>query len=272
MRDHATAWGVAIEGVTETEHSVLAFGYREDQRVTLKLFKQRDEEILAGRVLRAFAGNSTVRILDQVQGVLLLERLIPGESLVTMAASGHDENATEVLASVIGRLSPAACPGVPTIEQWGKSFERYQAGDDQPLPTRLVADAHQLYLDLCSSQRYRRLLHGDLHHGNVLHDSERGWVAIDPKGVLGEPEYEIGAALRNPIEHPEVFLEPRIIEGRLTCFADRLQLNADRVLGWAFAQAVLAAVWLREDGVAVSDDHPWLALARIMQPMLKRRR
>jgi streptomycin 6-kinase len=53
---------------------------------------------------------------------------------------------------------------------------------------------------LCSSQRYRRLLHGDLHHGNVLHDSERGWVAIDPKGVLGEPEYEIGVALRNPIE------------------------------------------------------------------------
>jgi streptomycin 6-kinase len=49
-------------------------------------------------------------------------------------------------------------------------------------------------------------------------------------------------------------------------------LNADRVLGWAFAQAVLAAVWLREDGVAVSDDHPWLALARIMQPMLKRLR
>jgi streptomycin 6-kinase len=40
----------------------------------------------------------------------------------------------------------------------------------------------------------------DLHHYNVLSDSGRGWLAIDPKGLVGEVEYEVGAAIRNPID------------------------------------------------------------------------
>jgi streptomycin 6-kinase len=267
--DRATAWGIVIEHIDETENSVLAFGRPEDRAVTLKVLKQHEDELLAGAVLRAFAGKGVVRILDQVEGVLLLERLLPGESLVTLSAGGHDEAATERLAAVIGRFSPQACPGVPTVEQWGRSFEHYRARDDRSLPKRLVDEAHIVYMKLCASQRRRRLLHGDLHHGNVLRDSNRGWVAIDPKGVLGEPEYEIGAALRNPIEHPEVFLERRTIERRVGIFADRLQLDAERIAGWAFAQAVLATVWLREDGVIVKDEHPWLELAQLVQPMLR---
>lgn len=269
ISDRATAWGILIEDIAETENSVLAFGRLKDQAVTLKVPKQPDDELLAGLVLRAFDGKGMVRMLDQVEGVLLLERLMPGESLVTTVASGDDENATELLAAVIGRLSPHDCPGVPTVEEWGQSFARRRARSDPSLPKPLVDEAHDMYGKLCASQRRCRLLHGDLHHGNVLFDAQRGWLAIDPNGVLGEPEYEIGAALRNPIEYPEVFLESRTIERRIECFADRLQLNADRILGWAFAQAVLAVVWLREDGVVVRDDHPWLELARTIQPMVR---
>ena len=269
LSDRATAWGILIEDIAETENSVLAFGRLKDQLVTLKVPKQRDGELLAGAVLRAFDGKGMVRMLDQVEGVILLERLMPGESLVTTVASGHDDNATELLAAVIARLSPQSCPGVATVEEWGKSFDRHRARDDPSLPKPLVDEAHDIYGKLCASQRRCRLLHGDLHHGNVLFDSQRGWLAIDPKGVLGEAEYEIGAALRNPIEYPKVFLEPRTIERRIECFADRLQLNADRILGWAFAQAVLSVVWLREDGVVVRGDHPWLELARTIQPMVR---
>jgi len=270
IRDRAAAWGVVVDEMAETENSVLGFGRRADRPVTIKVFKQRDDELLAGAVLRAFAGKSTVRMLDQVEGVILLERLMPGESLVTMVASGHDEDASEVLAAVIGGMSPRDFPGVPTVEQWGQSFDRYHVGEGEPLPKALVEHAHNRYVKLCASQGHRRLLHGDLHHGNVLHDSQRGWLAIDPKGVLGELEYELGAAFRNPIERPDVFLQPRVIDHRSRCFADRLHLNADRILDWAFAQAVLSAVWLREDGAIVPADHPWLELARTIQAILKR--
>jgi streptomycin 6-kinase len=95
--------------------------------------------------------------------------------------------------------------GAPTVEDWGKGFDRYRASGDRRIPAELVKQAHHLYAELSSSQRDARLLHGDLYHDNILLDSGRGWLVIDPKGVIGELEYEIGASLPNPREKPEIF-------------------------------------------------------------------
>jgi len=262
MNHRAATWRVAVEDVVETATAIIAFGSRGDERVVVKVDRQQRDESRSAAVLRAFCGSGTVRILDYAEDALLLERVTPGDSLIAMAATGHDDDANEVLAGVIGRMSGRGYSSVPTVEEWGSSFERYIAAEDHSLPRPLVEEARKLYEGLCASQQRRRLLHGDLHHGNVLLDSERGWLAIDPKGVLGELEYEIGAALRNPIEYPEVFLDARRIHARIDYFADRLQLDPDRIVGWAFAQAVLSTVWLIEDGFAVDRDHPWLELAR----------
>jgi streptomycin 6-kinase len=265
----AQPWRVAIERIAETETSIVAFGRRDDRSVVLKVGKRSGDERLSATVIRAFDGNGMVRIIDDVDGALLLERLTPGHSLVNMITSGHDNDATQALADVIGRMTPQDCPSAPTVEDWGHSFDRYRALEDRSLPETLVEEAHRVYDKLSTSQRRRRLLHGDLHHGNVLLDSDRGWLAIDPRGVVGEAEYEIGAALRNPIEKVESFLQPETIRARVTCFADRLHLDADRIVAWAFAQAVLSVIWLIEDGVAVGD-HPWLELARTIQRMMTR--
>jgi streptomycin 6-kinase len=251
--------------MAETESSVLAFGRRDQQRVVLKVIKQPGDEWRSGAVLQAFDGKGTVRIFDYVDGALLLERVSPGTSLVSATLNGGDDEATEVLADVIGRMSPREVTSVvPTVEDWSQGFDRYDASANRPLPGRLVDQARTVYVQLCRSQSRRRLLHGDLHHGNVLLDAERGWLAIDPKGVVGEPEYEIGAALRNPIERPAWFLSPATITARLDRFADRLHLNRERMVRWAFAQAVLSAVWAVEDGLRVDGRHPWLELARTL--------
>jgi len=101
----------------------------------------------------------------------------------------------------------------------------------------------------------------------VLHDAARGWVAIDPKGVLGEPEYEAGALLRNPGE-PERYASPEIVERRVRCCEARLGLDAGRMVAWGFAQAVLSAIWGVEDGYTLHPDAPPLRLARAIEPML----
>jgi streptomycin 6-kinase len=91
------------------------------------------------------------------------------------------------------------------------------------------------------------VLHGDLHHDNVLHSGTDGWVAIDPAGVVGEREYGTGALLRNPwpglLELPD---PGRITRRRIDQLAEALDLDADRVRGWAYSQAVLAAVWCEQ--------------------------
>jgi len=156
-----------------------------------------------------------------------------------------------------------------SAQDWGNGFRRYLESGDRQIPARLVAQARQLYFDLCASQRSVRLLHGDLQHYNVLFDSDRGWLAIDPKGVIGEVEYEIGASLRNPNEKPELFASPEAVERRLRCFEAKLKLNYDRALAWGFAQAVLSAIWSVEDGFAVDAGNPSLRLANAIWPILK---
>jgi streptomycin 6-kinase len=122
---------------------------------------------------------------------------------------------------------------------------------------------------MCASQAGTRLLHGDLHHENLLFDYRRGWLAIDPKGVVGELAYEVGAALRNPCQEPGLYAEPNIIEKRVDCFSRMLSLDSGRILAWAFAQAILAAIWELEDDGELQAGVGWIEFGRVALQMLE---
>ena len=156
----------------------------------------------------------------------------------------------------------------PTVAEWGRSFERYLATGDRQVPRELVERGQQVYLRLARSQGKTRLLHGDLQHYNVLFGAERGWLAIDPKGVTGETEFELGASLRNPGERPDLFASTKIVERRLELYARRLEIDVERALGWAYAQAVLSAIWAVEDGEVVEAGNSTFQLANAIAPML----
>lgn len=265
----ARDWRLSIRESFETETSVVSFVTRDDQSLVLKVIKQEGDEWRAGEVLSVFNGTGVVRVFEQTDGAMLLERLHPGNALADLSLAGRDEEATEILADVIGKMPPVATPdGCPKVEDWGKGFERYLATGDGRVPRHLVDAAQRVFAELSVTQSRTRLLHGDLHHYNVLFDSQRGWLAIDPKGVIGELEYEIGAVLRNPFEQAELFLARPVIERRLKQFTSRLGLNYDRTLRWAFAQAVLSAIWGTEEGFEVNPTNSSLRLAQIIQQMI----
>jgi streptomycin 6-kinase len=274
IQQHARAWRLVVEESFATETSVISFVSRDGQSLVLKVIKQSGDEWRAGEVASAFDGNGVVRVYEHTGGAMLLERLRPGNSLVDLAWNGRDEEATEILAEVIQKMSliqtaqsSATSKNWPTVEDWGKGFERYLATNDEQIPKQLVEEAEKVFRGLGAKQSRPRLLHGDLHHYNVLFDSQRSWLAIDPKGVIGELEYEIGAILRNPIERPELFLVPATIQRRSEQLASKLNLNTERVVAWAFTQAVLSAIWDIEDGYEVDAMNPALRLAEVMREM-----
>jgi len=271
IEERARAWGVTVERTLETESSVVAFGTRGGEPVVLKVVRRDGDEWGSGEVLEAFGGRGIVRVLEHVPGAMLLERLDPGTPLAEPALAGEDLKATETLAEVIGRMSSSDIDlrRFPSVEDWGKGFDWYLASGDRQIPCDLVEHGRRVYADLCATQGERRLLHGDLQHYNVLFDARRGWVAIDPKGVVGEAEYDVGALLRNPGE-PEVYAHRETVERRVLCCASRLALDPGRMIAWGFAQAVLSAIWGVEDGYAVPPDAAPLRLARVIQPMLPR--
>ena len=264
-------WKIIVQDTLETPTSFLAFGTRGNQSVVLKVIRQFGDEWRCGEVLDAFDGRGVLRVIEYIGGAVLLERLNPGTSLATLALDGRDEEATEIIADVIQQMCPnrGSSRMFGRVEEWGKGFHRYLASGDNQIPRQLVEKGERLYWQLCKNQQEVRLLHGDLQHYNILFDRERGWIAIDPKGIIGEIEYEIGASLRNPYEKPELFTSQERIEGRLKRYASKLKLDANRALKWGFAQAILSAIWTVEDGLKVDERNPALKLASAIKAMME---
>jgi len=265
----ATEWHVTLDEVRETPTSLLGFGLRDGARVVLKISKQIGDETHSGEVLKAYGHDGAVRVYESEPGAVLLERLEPGEQLVNVVKRGEDDEATKILAQLIARLANHEAPAVcPTVADWGRSFDRYLQSGDEQIPRAVVAEAREMYQELVSSQRKTMLLHGDLQHYNVLFDNERGWVAIDPKGVIGELEYELGALLRNPVEFPGVFANPVTIKRRLEILTTTLHLDYSRALRWSYSQSILSALWGIEDYGALTPNDPSLLLAGSLKRIL----
>ncbi|MEO6398864.1 MAG: aminoglycoside phosphotransferase family protein [Tepidiformaceae bacterium] len=202
--------------------------------------------------LRVYSGRGIAKLVDfdSEQGAMLLERLLPGVMLETVE---DDAYATAIAANVMRTLwQPApAHHTLPTVADWGKGFERLHTalGDGSgPFPADMLAEAEEAFAALLATSAAPVVLHGDLHHFNILSAERKPWLAIDPKGVVGEPAYEVGAFLRNPWPKLLSEVNPRaIVARRLDIFSVELGIDRQRLCGWAFAQAVLSAWWTWED-------------------------
>lgn len=257
IADIAARWRLAMEPPFEP----LTFNYvapavaADGTRVVLKIGFP-DKEYLAGlEALRLFDGRGIARLLavDRQRNAMLLERLTPGRQLSTLA---DDAAATSIAADVMRQLWRPAPEGYPfpAVGDWAAGLGRLRDaynGETGPLPARLVEQAETLFADLLASQGLPMLLHGDLHHFNILSAERAPWLAIDPKGLIGEPEYETSALLRNPF--PGLFDRPdaaKQLTRRVDQLAEELAFDRGRVRGWGIAQAVLSAWWSLEDNVA----------------------
>jgi streptomycin 6-kinase len=222
------------------------------KQVVLKLGFPNPELSSEIEALRWFGGRGIAQLLqgEPQQGILLIERVNPGTLLSSLE---NDDQATHIAAQVMRQLWRPIPAGQTTfiyVAKWAKGLERLRRrfnGETGPFPTLLVEEAENLFADLLASMGAPVLLHGDLHHENILSAQRQPWLAIDPKGVVGEPAYEAGALLRNPGRILKSSELERITARRLDLLAEDLQLERSRLRAWGLAQAVLSAWWHLED-------------------------
>lgn len=213
-----------------------------------------DHQAVEAAALMAWSGRGAVELLaqDADRGALLLRRARPGQPLRELVP-GNDAEATAVVAQVMKRLHGAAAPprGIPPLTDVRSSFTAYLAAhvDAGPLPRPLVEQALGLFDDLTASSPTSVLLHGDLHHDNVLRDesSESGWVAIDPHGWVGDPGFDVGPMLYNPHLGDRSEELVRLVPARVDQLQDELGMDPDRIVAWGFVAAALSEVWSSED-------------------------
>ncbi len=161
--------------------------------VMLKAGVPNPELLTEIAALEHYAGRGICKLLaaDREQGMLLLERLQPGVMLSTLR---DDDQATTIAAQVMRTLwRPAPAEhNFPTVARWGQGLARLRqrfAGGVGPFPQRMVEQAERIFAELLTTSGGQSgeqlLLHGDLHHYNIL-SGRGGWLAIDPKGLVGE--------------------------------------------------------------------------------------
>jgi streptomycin 6-kinase len=194
-----------------------------------------------------------------------MERASGPRSLVGMATSGADIQAAEILADTVLRLhAPRLRPIPPTLTPLERQFASlFQRSGDHALLSRCAAVAQ----GLLAGQRDIVPLHGDLHHANVLDGGARGWLAIDPKALIGERTYETANLLANPWPHAEIVHDSGRMERLAPLYAARLNLDVGRVTAFGFAHAGLSASWDMDDGL---DPGYRLKCIEALDPLIER--
>lgn len=242
----ANTYGLSnLKPVNNLSYNYVLSGFQGSQPIILKLCLDIDGFKREAAALMAFLGFGVVEILSENNGLLLLECAVPGISLKSYFPE-NDDQAINITANVIKRLHKAPIPSIhafPHIKHWLEALD-----GDLEIPLQTLQKSREIRDKLLKTAKPDVLLHGDLHHDNILQNGE-DWLVIDPKGVIGEPAYEVAAFIRNPI--PELLNHadaPNIIHNRITRLAGLLELPSQRILDWCFVQAVLSWVWAIEDG------------------------
>jgi streptomycin 6-kinase len=210
-----------------------------------------EDEFFTGLdALLFYAGRGMVRVLEVARDdrTVLMERVIPGETLWRAPI----ERALEAVASVMSKLRTVPPKGhsFPDVRAYHRAWANHLRlyGGPGPIDADLFEIGERLFTELCDSSAAPVVLHGDLHYGNVLSSDRQAWLAIDPKGVCGEPCYEVGDLFRNRVDELYEFSDAvRALRRRVEALADLTGFDRERIRIWALAQAVLSEVWTVDD-------------------------
>lgn len=245
-------WGFKAQAPFELNYNYVAPAILADgTRAVIKIGYPEDREFQSEiAALQTFDGKGICRLLraDKPDAVILLERITPGIVLGTVE---DDDAATRTIATVMKKLHKPLPENHSfiTVAEWATAIPEYRAkhGRNSMLPIHLLSKADKLFTHLLATSTKPMLLHGDLHHHNILLSDESGWTAIDPKGVAAEPIYEVATMIRNPYDKLKDMsdLQP-LLKRRISILSEELGTDAARIRDWCFAQCVLSAVWSTE--------------------------
>jgi streptomycin 6-kinase len=253
---HLARWHLVPDGEPIETPSSLLLAVRHNGVPAMLKIAREDEERRGGALMAWWDGDGAARVLAQHGPALLLERADGPRSLAAMVAAGQDDEASRILCDVAARLhAPRAGPppDLVPLTHWFEALApaaRTQGG--------LLAQADSAAQALLADPRDVEVLHGDIHHGNVLDGGQRGWLAIDPKGLLGERTFDFVNILRNP--DAETALAPGRFDRQVEVLAAAASIERRRLLDWTLAFAGLSVAWHLADGTPADLD---LAIARL---------
>lgn len=218
----------------------------------------------AGAMLRYWQGDGAARIYAGSDGPLLIEWL-DGPSLGDRARDGDIAGAdlilTEVAAGLRGRIG-APWADLPTLDTWCHALLTFDLRPLEPNVALWFEAAARLCEDLLATAPPPVPLHGDLHHDNVI-VTKRGPLAFDPKGLSGDPAYELANAFRNPKGVTTPLTDAGRIDALAQAAAAAMEVPVSRVIGWAAVKSALSLTWTLNKAEPQVPAHDYSVLAAL---------
>jgi streptomycin 6-kinase len=208
----------------------------------LKIAVEAEEE-LGNELMVWWDGQGVPLVLAREGKAILLERAQDDGSLADLVRDGHDDEATRIICAVVGKLHLPKPQPIPTLVPLSEWFSELAPAAETygGIVSLSAATAHELL----AAPREIGVLHGDIHHDNILNFGERGWLAIDPKGLTGERDFDYANLFCNP-DHGTAG-DPSQFRRRLEVVAKTACLDRYRLLRWILAWGGLLAVWKIND-------------------------
>ena len=255
--EYLVRWKLERDGdVIVTATSRLLPVRRAGRTAMLKIALVLEEE-RGGRLMAWWRGSGAARVLDRDGNALLLERAQGERSLVDIACRGGDDEASRIICAVVRDLHASRIENPPELIPLARWFGDLESGAKR-YGSNLLARCAHVGRELLAAQQDVVVLHGDIHHGNILDFGPRGWLAIDPKGLIGERGFEFANVFCNP--RRDIVLSSGRLHRQLDIIEKAAGLNRIRLLKWILAYAGLSAIWRLDDGVDIELD---LAVASI---------
>ncbi|AZE06302.1 aminoglycoside phosphotransferase family protein [Pseudomonas chlororaphis] len=244
-------WNLQVDGAPIATPGSHLLPVRLDDAPAMLKIALDDEEKYGNRLMAWWAGEGAARVYAHHGDALLMERAMGRRSLMQMALAGEDDEVSRIVCASLARLhAPRSTPLPPllTLEEWFKAL-RLAARREGGMFLRCLATADELL----ASPREQVVLHGDIHHDNVLDFEERGWLVIDPKRVMGERGFDFANLICNP-DLPTSG-DPQRFTRQVEVIAQAAGLERKRLLQWVLAYTGLSAAWFLEDGDITSMEH-----------------
>jgi streptomycin 6-kinase len=235
-----------------------------NERLMLKITDRNDEEAEGAEMLRLYEGRGAVKLFERERNVQLMERAGSNgqPELERMVLEGHDDKATGIICEVVaelheavkGKMPPATL--IPFRERSYEMRKHLEEGRVRPEDRALFGKAGEICEELISETADSQMpLHGDIHHFNIL-PSQRGWLAIDPKGIWGPRIYEYANTLCNPYNHVGIVADAKRMDRQASIIAERAGVERPLLLRFTFLHGAQAAAW------SIEEPEYWLACAR----------
>lgn len=248
--------------------------------VIVKINNNADELCIEAAVLGVLSGNGccTLYAFEEEKGILLEEQICPG----TVLRDEQDvQKRVECFATVFEKLhestgkggSECVLSGFGALEfgtylDWLVNAKRFceesvlkgspevkallrQSG----LPEKMQC-AYEIGKELFAEYPERVLLHGDLHHDNILANAEGGYFVIDPKGVIGPRIFDVPRFVLNEIgyvKESETEKTKEHLEWVIGLINERLGYPMQDICNLLFMETILASVWSVEDGEEINE-------------------